>query len=1188
MELLEAFLTYIKALGIKTAKDIQKAFNDFTGGEATLDDAGAEFVAESIKEPVTKKTEKELSREVTFTNIYDIIEKVNKRTPKKANPKEVNKRAYENAYDYLLKSDWFASATDIEQTEAIDDLKKLTGQRRESSPSAQKILGIDSTKEKISVDQKTVRGWMMKDLAEGYKLGKRDAKKVMAAMATLKSGLQRELKAAMREIKSSGKLSKKQADAIVNKFQKTNVFNPDAVETFLNYIQKVVDNADYVDSVKTANTTRKQIKRRMKNKDVDNNLVQAAKEFAKINPSKVDDIDAYNQFAEKIKEGLSFSMNSRQGVKFRSAFDISTVEEYSELELKRQKLVSDAAFEEMFKEMYGLEERAELVNKIKELKDSITPDNKESVSKKIKEAESELEEYDRKNFGMTVSEMRDFYAELDKESEKDEVKDKETRAKQAMSSAVKVFDTYSAIINEMLESGVDPFTGEDLDIDSKTKELIKEFMDVDISKLPLKDAIRAVDALNNFVVNQTTGGLEAVVKRIRGDENVKKLVKDGVRSYKLKLPFGSKKSFMTGFVEAYLNSFASLPNLMDNLFGGVRKGLRVENAIGLSDVVNGRAAANTKANKVLEQFLDKFSKKEANGESFNTAANMTERGILGFMRRTVLSTDEKLRKEEFERRKNLIKQSIDKLAEFGDAADYEKSLIYMEAYNKLLDGSNSIEDVESKVDPVNKEAVEWWSEKFNEILPELTETSINIYNTVLENESNYNPDVFKRLNEQDPELTGLDDDSYNSSSGNEKVYDKKNPMLMRVKKPSLLPKGRYVSLDFDVNNFSAYESALVDVNTAAAIQQLKGALESEAFRQLVPDNSDRKILKERITTYVAQIRRRGYVPFGSKTWNMINDASSIFARVGTATSLGGLLQPAKQTLPVFVNTLVNSGMSPEVFTSLAYVFDKDISNAINNSGMPIANRGVASQTTMDDIGKLSDKLSESSGIKLYNGVKFMQDKYMKILLQEPDAFIARASFLVYYKQELKRKGIDTSKIDWKNHKWNKEAANFAQRMVDRQQNVSDTDLQGLFLTDRTGAAPIIRKVLLPFQNFVLNQKNRMYADIKALQYGSKEDKSIAIKSLLGLSAEWASFTIISIAIQEGMYMAAESLISQFKGDDDDEEAKKKRAKEKERRRKMYVRSVGTSAFKDFISPAPFVDQTLITAANFALEEAGAP
>jgi hypothetical protein len=178
----------------------------------------------------------------------------------------------------------------------------------------------------------------------------------------------------------------------------------------------------------------------------------------------------------------------------------------------------------------------------------------------------------------------------------------------------------------------------------------------------------------------------------------------------------------------------------------------------------------------------------------------------------------------------------------------------MEAYNRLLEDSNSIEDVESKVDPVNKEAVEWWSEKFNEILPELTETSINVYNTVLENESNYNPDVFKRLNEQESELTGLDEDSYNSGSGNEKVYDKKNPMLMRVKKPSSLPKGRYVSLDFDVNNFNSYESALVDINTAAAIQQLKGALESDAFMQLVPDYSDRKILKDRITKYVAQIK----------------------------------------------------------------------------------------------------------------------------------------------------------------------------------------------------------------------------------------------------------------------------------------------------------------------------------------------
>jgi hypothetical protein len=114
-----------------------------------------------------------------------------------------------------------------------------------------------------------------------------------------------------------------------------------------------------------------------------------------------------------------------------------------------------------------------------------------------------------------------------------------------------------------------------------------------------------------------------------------------------------------------LNSFASLPNLLDNMFGGVRKALKVENAIGFSDVVNGRAAANTKASQVLEKFLDKFSGKEANSEDFNTAANMTERGILGFMRRTVLSTDEKLRKAEFERRKNLIKESIDKMMNLG-------------------------------------------------------------------------------------------------------------------------------------------------------------------------------------------------------------------------------------------------------------------------------------------------------------------------------------------------------------------------------------------------------------------------------------------------------------------------------------------------------------------------------------------
>ena len=38
---------------------------------------------------------------------------------------------------------------------------------------------------------------------------------------------------------------------------------------------------------------------------------------------------------------------------------------------------------------------------------------------------------------------------------------------------------------------------------------------------------------------------------------------------------------------------------------------------------------------------------------------------------------------------------------------------------------------------------------------------------------------------------------------------------------------RYISLDFDVNNSSAYKAALIDVNTAAAIRRIDGFINSK-------------------------------------------------------------------------------------------------------------------------------------------------------------------------------------------------------------------------------------------------------------------------------------------------------------------------------------------------------------------------
>jgi len=61
-----------------------------------------------------------------------------------------------------------------------------------------------------------------------------------------------------------------------------------------------------------------------------------------------------------------------------------------------------------------------------------------------------------------------------------------------------------------------------------------------------------------------------------------------------------------------------------------------------------------------------------------------------------------------------------------------------------------------------------------------------------------------------------------------------------------------------------------------------------------------------------------------------------------------------------------------------------------------------------------------------------------------------------------------------------EAAEYAQAMIDRQQNISDPMLAGEFLASDDPIKQITRKIVLPFASFILNQKARMYNDLNTI------------------------------------------------------------------------------------------------------------
>ena len=120
-----------------------------------------------------------------------------------------------------------------------------------------------------------------------------------------------------------------------------------------------------------------------------------------------------------------------------------------------------------------------------------------------------------------------------------------------------------------------------------------------------------------------------------------------------------------------------------------------------------------------------------------------------------------------------------------------------------------------------------------------------------------------------------------------------------------------------------------------------------------------------------------------------------------------------------------------------------------------------------------------------------------------------------------------------------------------------------------------RKVLIPFMNFVLNQKARMYSDVLAVtsKTSSKEDKVAAARSLAGLAVETATFHGLSIAISAAIFDVAASLM----GYEEDEEAK-------ERRLANLRKGRATSVFTDLVSPLPIVDSAILGAANVLLDK----
>jgi hypothetical protein len=1021
-------------------------------------------------------------------------------------------KARESAMADLKKNDWYVNANDKQREEVVRELTSSLGGKIKKAPSVAKVLGKPTPK-KVLVNEATA-------LKSQLRL---EAKAAREAQVDLKRK-QRMIVAAVNNMKRQGTITANQASTLAKKIVYLNVDNPVMVDRFLQYAERLFKNAEYQNILSNAQKVRKSIKNFMKNNQA--NVVAMAKDFTRVNPAMVDDIDAYVENANAVLNAVKRSKDDTNFA-IKNAADIDAINTYTEDMLQKQ--------EEQLKN-----------EKLKEYQDLV-----------------DLGVIDG---SMTLKEINEIIKAIEEESVTDREK-KETELRRFLNTR---FDRYSTIIKDMLKTKVDPFTGDEVEVSEKDRDVLKRLMNVKLDAMSVKNAYTIVESMDNFIVNGITDGLDGAISTYEGDVAAKEARAEGIKAKKLRLYF----SPVVG--RAWYENFATLPVLFDSMFLGVKSGMSIMKKMGFDLLSNGTAKAINIYNKAINEYGETFAKKRPNDQAFNTSYNAYERGMLAYLKRTVPG-NERAQKAELKRRIGLIKESINTLNEYGNNDQLKMAELYQEVFDKLglSDGDVTIEQIESNTDSINADAVNWWIDQWSKHYSELYDVSLSVYNTKLGKDINYTTDRLSRVDgerELVDEATGkvgafaldLGLVSYKDKAGVLMESNKDFRSLDTGKKSTT----RFVNLDFDMSNAGSLKSALIDVNTASAIRRVDAFLNSRSYEKLFQEEKDAKLLKRRVENYI--LRYKNKMSFSDATLGDLDKFLDISASVGATRALGGPSQAALQTVPVFISTMINAGVGNIDFAGM--VSDTDFHSWLNNSGYAIANRGMDASTAIESANKYLDKAPNTKGKVALEYARKINEFWLKKFLSQPDVWIARNAWKSYYTQSLKEQKLYNGNIDWKTHELNKEAADYAEHMVARQQNVSDAAMMGDFMNSPQPIKKIVRKVVLPFANFIMNQKTRLQSDLRTVrntELSTKEDIRKAWRSLSGLAAEITAYNVIAYSLKLYVY---DAIAASLTGYEEDEEEKEKN----KRNRKKFVLQ---NLVKDVFSPLPVTDGLTIQGFN---------
>jgi len=1033
-------------------------------------------------------------------------------------------RAKKAAISSLKSSNWFLKSVNKPEAEkTLREVMKYMGMKVLSASRTRNVAG--SKKDKITINTLDALSSQIKAINKHERI----MSKARGDMAKAITELAKKYK---------GKMSAAKVRAIINKLNTINLSKQAKVDNFIAYVVKMFSDADYSKKVLDANKLRARVKGVAKSKSKNSDLTTVAKKFAKINPNAVEDVDIYIAQANKL-----IKASSAPRVTTKEVLDTLTNQKTKKSSVKMAETTNIYEIDAYANEQIRIQQEQSL-ELIRAEYEAVTGED---------------------GTNLTMEGMINKLTPIEEQDPE--------RAEQIRESISEHFDSYTSQIQGLIRSG-------NISISDKNKSILTSLINIEIDSLSIRQAMKVLEVMNNFIGFESLIGAEAIVRNLQGGVSAKKALDRGYISREI------KKWKWPWLGRLSVQQIASIHLMFDRLFANRSVSDIMMKATGMSDIIHFTGMAKRQSIMVLDSYSKLFFNKKPHGEAFNNVRNNVERALIARMIRQ--DSDTSVAAENFKKNKDLIKSDLDnRKARTERSVKEEKQLEALERfYDDVISGSTNVSDFLDSIRDndgysQNLDAVEYWIEQWADIFPNLSEVSSNIYNQTLNKDLMYTPYVY--LKKESPTNRVDINEEINKSAfidviGN--LYDKESNVLKKKLNPSKVPKNRTIGLDFDSNNFYAYKAAMIDVNTASTIKFMDGFISSEEFNSIIPKDADRKLFVKRLVGYVKRIRGKDYINDDSMA--DIAKVLDQFAAWTNAVVLGAPTALIKQSTPI-LNTLINTMGS----TGMADLMNGG-GDFIDLYGYTIAERGMGSTATFENANETLRKAADTWVGKTINAAMKYNSKAIDWYLLSMDRFAARSSWLAYYKKDkisqakkFKKNAKTTAEIaqaeillnaaeniDWRTEKPNEKAAQYAEAMVSRNQNVSDPDLQGDLWTNKQAAVRIGRKFLLTYANFVMNKKMQLSADYVMLyaKESSIEDRLVAALSIMASYAEIVAFASIQYAIS----WAVKRSIDWFTGDDEDEE--------ETRKNKGYAKG---NVIKDIASPSPIFDGATIEAFNMA-------